>query len=143
MILGRILSMIGKKPLAALLQEKVLGPMGLTGTTSSQTSAMPEPVLHSFSSEREVALHIPPKVTFYEEATYWNTQWGRRSARTRAPTSNDLIKTAVAVGTGKLLSRSSYHAMTTPTCSASGTTRPTAYPAASSRYRPTTSGSAW
>jgi CubicO group peptidase (beta-lactamase class C family) len=34
MILGRILSMVGKKPLATLLRDKVLGPMGLTGTTS-------------------------------------------------------------------------------------------------------------
>ncbi len=34
--------------------------MGLTSTTSSETSTMPEPVLHSFSSEREVALKIPP-----------------------------------------------------------------------------------
>ena len=38
-------------------------------------------------SEREVALHIPPKVTFYEEATYWNTAWGRLPGRTRPPTS--------------------------------------------------------
>ena len=36
----------------------------------------------------------------------------RRSARTRRTNIYDLIKTAVAVGTGKLLSRSSYHAMT-------------------------------
>ena len=47
--------------------------MGLTNTTSSQTSAIPEPVLHSFSSERGRALRIPPGVTFYEEATYLNT----------------------------------------------------------------------
>ena len=112
MILGQILSMIGKKPLATLLQEKVLGPMGLTSTTSSETSSMPNPVLHSFSSEREVALHIPPKVTFYEEATYWNTVWGTPVGANESTNIYDLIKTAVAVGTGKLLSRSSYHAMT-------------------------------
>ncbi len=53
MILGQILSMIGKKPLATLLQEKVLGPMGLTGTAPvPRHSYMPNPVLHSFSSER-------------------------------------------------------------------------------------------
>jgi hypothetical protein len=34
-----------------LLQEKVLGPMGLTSTTSTQTSDIPAPVLHSFTSE--------------------------------------------------------------------------------------------
>ncbi len=114
MILGHILSLIGKKPLATLLQQKVLGPMGLTGTTSSVTSTMPEPVLHSFSSERERALQIPPKVTFYEEATYWNTDWGTPVGANQTTTIYDLTKTAVAVGTGKLLSRSSYHAMTDP-----------------------------
>jgi CubicO group peptidase (beta-lactamase class C family) len=112
MILGHILSMIGKKPLATLLRQKVLKPMGLTGTTSSETSSMPNPVLHSVSSEREVALHVPPKVTFYEEATYWNTVWGTPAGANETTNIYDLIKTAVAVGTGKLLSRSSYHAMT-------------------------------
>ncbi len=114
MILGHILSLIGKKPLATLLQQKVLGPMGLTSTTSSDTSTMPEPVLHSFSSEREVALKIPPKVTFYEEATYWNTDWGTPVGANQTTNIYDLTKTAVAVGTGKLLSRSSYHTMTDP-----------------------------
>jgi CubicO group peptidase (beta-lactamase class C family) len=112
MILGHILSMIGKQPLATLLREKVLQPMGLTATTSSGTSTMPDPVLHSFSSEREVALHVPPKVTFYEEATYWNTVWGTPVGANETTNIFDLIKTAVAVGTGKLLSRASYHAMT-------------------------------
>jgi CubicO group peptidase (beta-lactamase class C family) len=114
MILGHILSLIGKKPLATLLQRKVLGPMGLTSTTSSTTAKMPEPVLHSFSSERERALQIPPKVTFYEEATYWNTDWGTPPGANQTTNIYDLTKTAVAVGTGKLLSRSSYHAMTDP-----------------------------
>jgi CubicO group peptidase (beta-lactamase class C family) len=112
MILGHILSMIGKKPLATLLRQKVLKPMGLTGTTSSETSSMPNPVLHSFSSEREVALHVPSKVTFYEEATYWNTAWGTPAGANETTNIYDLIRTAVAVGTGRLLSRSSYHAMT-------------------------------
>ena len=112
MILGHILSMIGKRPLATLLRRKVLKPMGLTGTTSSGTSSMPNPVLHSFSSEWEVALHAPSKVTFYQEATYWNTVWGTPAGANETSNIYDLIKTAVAVGTGKLLSRSGYHAMT-------------------------------
>ena len=69
MILGEILSKIGRKPLATLLQEKVLGPMGLANTTSTETSDIPSPVLHSFSSERRVALGIPSGHPFYEEAT--------------------------------------------------------------------------
>jgi CubicO group peptidase (beta-lactamase class C family) len=111
MILGRILSMIGRKPLAVLLQQKVLGPMGLTNTVSSQTSAIPSPVLHSYSSEREVALKIPSGVTFYEESTFWNSAWGTPDGANETTTIGDMAKTAVAVGTGKLLSKASYHAM--------------------------------
>ena len=114
MILGRILSIIGKKPLAVLLRDKVLRRMGLTGTTSSRTSYMPGPVLHSFSSEREVALHIPPTVPFYEEATYWSTVWGTPDGANETTNIYYLTRTAAAVGTGTLLSRSSYHAMTDP-----------------------------
>jgi CubicO group peptidase (beta-lactamase class C family) len=114
MILGRILSMVGKKPLAVLLRRKVLEPMGLTNTTSSQNSAMPSPVLHSFSSERERYLHIPLGVPFYEEATFWNTVWGTPDGANETTTIADLTRTAAAVGTGTLLSRSSYRAMTGP-----------------------------
>ena len=114
MILGQILSMIGKKPLATLLRQQVLEPMGLTNTVSSQTASIPSPVLHSFSSEREVALRIPLKVSFYEEATFWNTDWGTPVGANETTNIYDMTKTAMAVGTGELLSKSGYHAMTDP-----------------------------
>ena len=114
MILGQILSMIGKKPLVTLLREKVLTPMGLTNTTGTVTSAIPSPALHSFSSERRVALGIPPTGSFYEEATYWNTQWGTPMGANETTTIGDMAKTAADAGTGALLSRSSYRAMTAP-----------------------------
>jgi CubicO group peptidase (beta-lactamase class C family) len=114
MILGKILSMIGKAPLATLLQRKVLGPMGLTQTAASRTSSIPSPVLHSFSSERRAALGVPPTTPFYEESTYWNAQWGTPDGAAETTNIYDMAKTAVAVGTGKLLSKSSYHAMTDP-----------------------------
>jgi CubicO group peptidase (beta-lactamase class C family) len=114
MILGQILAKIGQKPLDELLQEKVLGPMGLTGTTSTQTSDIPAPVLHSFSSERREPLGIPPSTPFYEEATFWNTQWGTPIGANETTDINDMATTAVSVGTGALLSKSSYHAMTDP-----------------------------
>src|SRR5437868_3192202 len=41
-ILGEILSMIGGKPLDTLLRQKVLDPMGLTNTTSTQTARSEE-----------------------------------------------------------------------------------------------------
>ena len=76
MILGEILAKIGHEPLDTLLREKVLDPMGLSNTTSTETSAIPGPVLHSLSSESRVAVGIPAGRPFYEEATFWNAQWG-------------------------------------------------------------------
>ena len=114
MILGEILSKIGHEPLDTLLREKVLDPMGLTNTTSTETSDVPGPVLHSFSSERRVAVGIPAGRSFYEEATFWNAQWGTPIGANETTDINDMATTAVEVGSGALLSRSSYHAMTDP-----------------------------
>jgi len=128
MILGQILSEIGHQPLATLLQEKVLGPMGLTSTTSTETSDIPAPVLHSFSSERRLALGIPSGTSFYEEATFWNTQWGTPIGANETTNIDDMTRTAVEVGTGTLLSRSSYHAMTDPNLLGFGHSEPSCAP---------------
>jgi CubicO group peptidase (beta-lactamase class C family) len=128
MILGKILSMVGKAPLATLLERNVLGPMGLTQTSASRTSAFPSPVLHSFSSERRSALGVPPTSQFYEESTFWNTQWGTPDGANETTTISDMATTAVAVGTGQLLSRSSYHAMTGPNLLGFGQKQPNCVP---------------
>src|SRR5205807_1899166 len=114
MILGEILSKIGKKPLDALLREKVLIPMGLKNTTASQTSEIPSPVLHAFDSERRSTLKIPPNVSFTEESTFWNAQWGTPMGANETTNIDDMATTAIKVGTGALLSKSSYEAMTAP-----------------------------
>src|SRR5213082_1194041 len=114
MILGEILSKIGNKPLDALLREKVLVPMGLKNTTASQTSEIPSPVLHAFDSERRTALKIPSDIGFTEESTFWNPQWGTPMGANQTTNIDDMITTAVKVGTGALLSKSSYEAMTAP-----------------------------
>src|SRR5438552_7884110 len=114
MILGEILSKIGGKPMDALLREKVLGPMGLKNTTASQTSEIPSPVLHAFDSERRSALKIPADVAFYEESTFWNPQWGTPIGANETTTIDDMATAAVKVGTGALLSKASYEAMTGP-----------------------------
>jgi CubicO group peptidase (beta-lactamase class C family) len=114
MILGEILSKIGGKPLDALVREKVLDPMGLKNTTASQTSDIPSPVLHAFDSERRAALKIPPNVSFYEESSFWNAQWGTPMGANETTNIDDMAETAVKVGTGALLSKSSYEAMTAP-----------------------------
>ena len=87
MILGHILSIIGKKPLATLLQQKVIGPMGLTNTTSSETSTIPEPVLHSFSSEREVASRSRRRSRSMRKRRTGTPTGGHQTERTRPRTS--------------------------------------------------------
>jgi CubicO group peptidase (beta-lactamase class C family) len=114
MILGEILSKIGGKPLDMLLREKVLGPMGLKNTSASQTSEIPSPILHAFDSERRTALKIPAGVAFTEESTFFNSQWGTPIGANQTTTIDDMVTTAVKVGTGALLSKSSYEAMTGP-----------------------------
>src|SRR5438105_7785719 len=114
MLLGEILSKIGKKPLDVLLREKVLDPMGLKNTTASQTSEIPSPVLHAFDSERRGTLKIPPNVSFYEESSFRNSQWGTPMGANEATNIDDMATTAIKVGTGSLLSKSSYEAMTAP-----------------------------
>ena len=114
MILGEILSKIGKKPLDTLLREKVLVPMGLKNTTASQTSDIPSPVLHAFDSERRGTLKIPPNVSFYEESSFWNAQWGTPIGANETTNIDDMATTAIKVGTGALLSKPSYEAMTAP-----------------------------
>jgi CubicO group peptidase (beta-lactamase class C family) len=112
MILGEALSKIGKKPLATLLQNKVLKPLGLKHTIESPTSSLPAPFVHSFSVERRNFFQIPEGVPFYEEETFFNTQWGTPMGANQASTIGDLVKTAIAIGEGKLLSKKSYEAMT-------------------------------
>jgi CubicO group peptidase (beta-lactamase class C family) len=114
MILGEILSKIGGKPLDVLLKEKVFVPMGLKNTTASQTSEIPSPILHAFDSERRTALKIPADVAFTEESTFFNPQWGTPIGANETTTIDDMATTAVKVGTGALISKSSYEAMTGP-----------------------------
>jgi CubicO group peptidase (beta-lactamase class C family) len=113
-ILGEALERIGGKPLATLLQEYVLAPLGLNNTASWPTAVVPEPVLHTFSSERREQLGIPRGTRFYEEATFWNPSW--TTARGAIQTTNiyDMATTAVAVGEGTLLSRESHQAQVGP-----------------------------
>ena len=113
-ILGQILQMTGGKPLATLLRRNVLGPLGLTNTVASPTAAIPDPVLHAFSSERRDALGIPPATPFYEESTYWNPAWSTPAGAAETTNIYDMTATAQGIGSGALLSKSSYQAQTGP-----------------------------
>ena len=112
MILGEALSKIGKKPLATLLQNKVLEPLGLKHTIESADVRAPRALRALVQLRAPQLLRRPRRTPFYEEETFWNTQWGTPMGANQAQTIGDMIKTAIAIGTGKLLSKKSYQAMT-------------------------------
>jgi CubicO group peptidase (beta-lactamase class C family) len=109
-ILGRVLEQIGGKPLDLLLQEEVSAPLGLRNTVSSETALMPEPVLHSFSTERREALGIPDGTPFLEETTYWDPSWTISVGAVQTTDIYDMAASAVAIGEGTLLSPESHAA---------------------------------
>lgn len=111
-ILGLALEKITGKKMTVLMREMVLAPLGLNDTTDPESAAITEPVLHAFSSERRPFLKIPNGVPFSEESTYWNPSWTITHGAIQTTNIHDLHDTAVAIGTGRLLSPESYKAMT-------------------------------
>jgi CubicO group peptidase (beta-lactamase class C family) len=126
LILGLALEKATGKRMSDLLQEKVLGPLGLTNTTDPGPGApsIPEPALHAFTSERRAQLGIPAATRFYEESTYWNPSWTITRGAIQTTNIFDVNATAVAVGTGKLLSPESYAAMVSTSLRGKTTTLP-------------------
>lgn len=110
-ILGLALEKITGKKMTPLLQEMVLGPLGLKNTTDPHNPSIPEPVLHAFSSERRSFFKIPNETPFYEESTYWSPSWTITHGAIQTSDIHDLHDTAVGIGSGKLLSPDSYKAM--------------------------------
>jgi CubicO group peptidase (beta-lactamase class C family) len=111
-LLGLALERLTGKPMEQLLQEEVLGPLGLKNTSGNNgRPAIPEPVLHSFTSERRSELGVPAGTRFYEESTFWNPSWTITHGAIETTNIFDLSETANAIGTGKLLSPESYKKM--------------------------------
>lgn len=113
LILGLALEKATGERMSDLMQEKVLGPLGLTNTTDPGpgSPSIPAPALHAFTSERRSQLGIPTGTRFYEESTYWNPSWTITQGAIQTTNIFDMNATAVAIGTGKLLSPESYQAM--------------------------------
>lgn len=101
-ILGEALAVAGGKPLGDLLTEYVIKPMRLTSTAPVLTPAIPEPVLHTFSTERGL----------FEETTFWNPSWQTAPGSVIATDICDMVKSAAAIGTGSLLTKGSFKQLT-------------------------------
>jgi len=113
-ILGGILEKITGMPLNAAMHKYIFGPMGLTQTEGFVTPYIPEPVLHSYSSEQRQDLGVKAGVPFYAESTFWNPSWTTFGGAVQTTDITDWSRSMEAVATGKLLSRSSFAAQVRP-----------------------------
>ncbi|WP_199882047.1 serine hydrolase domain-containing protein [Streptomyces sp. CB03911] len=93
-LLGAALEKITGTRLDALLQQKIMGPLGLDETRNSFTPDIPTPVLHAFTSDRGT----------YEESTFWNPSWTTAPGAVQTTDICDLARSAVGIGSGELLS---------------------------------------
>ncbi|MFT4038555.1 MAG: serine hydrolase domain-containing protein [Thermomicrobiales bacterium] len=109
-ILGLAIEKIAGKPLADVLRELVLDPLGLVNTASWNTPYIPAPVLHAFSSERKAILQIPADIPFYEESTFWNPSWTLARGSIQTTNIYDMTASAIAFGEGTLLTPDSHAA---------------------------------
>jgi CubicO group peptidase (beta-lactamase class C family) len=112
-ILGLAMEKITGKPMAQLLAERVLGPLGLHNTTDPGSPAITEPALHAYSSERRYALKIPASVPFTEDTTYWDPSWIITHGAIETTNIDDMHTSAVAIGTGRLLKPATFQQMVT------------------------------
>jgi CubicO group peptidase (beta-lactamase class C family) len=97
-ILGEALEKITHQPIAQLIRDYIYRPLDLQNTNTNCTAQIPEPVLHGFTSDRGV----------YEDASYWNPSWSLGCGLVETTDVADVIKSAVAIGTGSLLTRQSH-----------------------------------
>ncbi|MGX1306834.1 D-alanyl-D-alanine carboxypeptidase [Amorphus suaedae] len=99
-ILGEVMSKVAGKPLEELIARYVLEPLDLHNTRSEHTAVIQEPVLHAFTSERGVL----------EDSTYWNPSWTLARGAVMTTDIGDLLTSAIAIGSGSLLSAASHEA---------------------------------
>ncbi|MEJ8656617.1 serine hydrolase domain-containing protein [Streptomyces sp. MS1.AVA.4] len=103
-LLGAALEKIAGMPLDQLLEQRVMGPLGLDDTRNGATPEIPRPVLHAFTSERGP----------YEESTFWNPSWTTAPGAVLTSHICDLARSAEGVGTGELLSLAAFRTQLDP-----------------------------
>ena len=97
-ILGAVMEKASGQSMRDLIHKRIIEPLGLTGTQSSQTPAIPEPVLHAFSAERGR----------YEETTFWNPSWTLADGAVMTSTIGDVLRSVEVIGSGALLTPASH-----------------------------------
>lgn len=100
-ILGVILELATGKTMAELYEEYIFQPLDLRRTGYSENAFLPLPVLHSFSTDRDI----------YEDATYWSPSWTGESGPLYS-TLHDLGRWTYHFGKGTLLNSDSFDKLT-------------------------------
>jgi D-alanyl-D-alanine carboxypeptidase len=103
-VLGEVLAKATGRPVADLIKEYVLDPLGLRNTRSDQTARIPEPVLHGYSAERED----------FEASTDWSPSWTLAEGSIMTGDIYDVERSAIGIGTGALISKADYEMMIAP-----------------------------
>ncbi|MFB7170199.1 serine hydrolase domain-containing protein [Streptomyces sp. NPDC056254] len=109
-LLGDVISKVEGRPLAEVMRERVLEPMGLTRTAISSRAEIPAPVLHGFDNERGV----------FEDSTYWDPSWTMAEGAVMTGTLEDMAKSFAAIGEGRLLTPESHKLQLTPVVTVKG-----------------------
>ncbi len=112
-ILGEVLERATGKTMPELYNEYIFKPLSLSNTGYSINSELPSPVLHAFSSSRDI----------YEDATFWNPSWTGESGPLYSNL-NDLRIWANAFGKGRLLTSAYFDSLISRPA---GATRPDLY----------------
>jgi D-alanyl-D-alanine carboxypeptidase len=103
-ILGEVLRKAAGKPVEELLRDGILAPLALDDTRSESTAVIQEPVLHAFTAVRGI----------YEESTYWNPSWTLARGAIMTTNIDDLLTSAIAIGSGSLVSPEAHKSMIAP-----------------------------
>ena len=108
-VLGRVLERATGKSVHDLMREYVFEPMRLDATgDNGDTPAIPDPVQHSFTSERRSTLQIPPGIPLYEDSTFWNPSWTGPAGAVQTSNIFDVATSIELIGSGKLVSREAH-----------------------------------
>jgi len=103
-ILGKVLEMASGRQLQDLIREGFPEPLSLNDTRSEMTAIIQAPLLHAFDGERGR----------YEDSTYWDPSWTLAEGTIMTSNTADILKSAVAIGKGTLVSPQSHAAQLAP-----------------------------
>jgi CubicO group peptidase (beta-lactamase class C family) len=107
---GEVIEGATGQPLADVLSERIIEPLGLTATSVVSDAIVPAPRLFTFTDERDN----------YEDSSLWSAAWGVPHGATMVTTVCDVVAAGAVIGSGELLSDESYETLVNPGTAAVG-----------------------